>query len=1260
MGVSSERRGLAEILTRENSNAVATRTGGITISEHDGSGAGVSGIDNVDTRTAGQALHFALGLTSIICDENGPEGLGIVTPRLATAFRAKVEEESHYNIEESLTGEAIKEEALNEDENAETNKLSLAPPRIGPEVCSVDRDSVSGNLEFRRKCRDTLQLCIESHSNFSSFRASVCVLKGKWQYEVTLETAGIQQLGWATIVCPFTNEEGVGDAKDSYAYDGKRVRKWNVSSSQYGQPWASGDVIGCCIDLDSREISFYRNGIDLGIAFRNVRTAKSSLNSTDNDNMLAYFPALSLSHGERCDLNFGSRPFRYPVDDFKPLTLPPTVNTLRSARFLSGCLGRLACEVDTSQSSKGNFKLQKDDAYVASGLIMESLGPLLSNPYVSDQEIMPVLYNLHRTHGKSESSSFAIDIFIDFFYQCTEEAEFSSWVENIFSFLSHRCQTSFYDVSCFPETASYPHLALASTLIKIPSIATCLMLCDHFDILVEGLLTRKQPNNYDLGKLMPTVWWLGSQDSVCSEERMKSYCISISISLENIQAKQRDICYTLSSYPDIHGQCPLSNCFTNFVRRLLSKNRWAVRNVQPPGLSDNSVLVSTYFVILDMLKPFLLTTTEERRPTAFPSTMFLRNDNEYFDLGRLGGTYNHVRTEFPVENTDNDKNVILTSEMSVDITSNDSTTQSFSRNHSIAVDNPSTANLLLVDLLDMLVLLFHFGVAPNFKLANHQLQAQVHAINELDNTDRRIAQTDVYSSDQLRHLKEARAVFREDVIEAVRNCCWHRLGLFSPLKQDQMVIVCTYLARFLLRISEKHTNLFPYVPEAYIECVVDTFHALRRGDPPIAPSSPLLKVGLDDIVTFIVKHFSDDRIVHPDSRDQLLQSVSILLQSKQYVKAFEENEYARQHMSEALLRNFDSRFWIPISNIILRLCKGKGFGKSGKENVECASQIFQDLMCDTLKNEQAIREPFLNKLFNMLNWTITEFSVALKDIMDNLRRRQFTEIHQQQRKWTIMFELSINLERIIEFLANELPEIFCIGDSINMVRLCELLVFVLSQTCGPNNLLDMAKKSHFQSFDKINKESILEPIVGIIINLNFGFDKAMSNREKGEFVPWLPADTKNGPIESIAQRLAEMDSPEAITNVKKLADIQWTDPSNPDPAYDNLVHLTNFYEKLRQATQQVQKSKEEAGLNNDVDIPDAYLDPILMTIMKDPVVLPDSQQTIDRSTIQRHLLSSNTDPFTRAELTLTMVKPNTTLKFEIENWQAGRKRKAKE
>jgi hypothetical protein len=43
-------------------------------------------------------------------------------------------------------------------------------------------------------------------------------------YEVVVETQGIMQLGWTTLQCRFTNEEGVGDSPDSYAIDGKRSK----------------------------------------------------------------------------------------------------------------------------------------------------------------------------------------------------------------------------------------------------------------------------------------------------------------------------------------------------------------------------------------------------------------------------------------------------------------------------------------------------------------------------------------------------------------------------------------------------------------------------------------------------------------------------------------------------------------------------------------------------------------------------------------------------------------------------------------------------------------------------------------------------------------------------------------------------------------------------------------------------------------------------------------------------------------------------
>lgn len=65
------------------------------------------------------------------------------------------------------------------------------------------------------------------------------------------------------------------------------------------------------------------------------------------------------------------------------------------------------------------------------------------------------------------------------------------------------------------------------------------------------------------------------------------------------------------------------------------------------------------------------------------------------------------------------------------------------------------------------------------------------------------------------------------------------------------------------------------------------------------------------------------------------------------------------------------------------------------------------------------------------------------------------------------------------------------------------------------------------------------------------------------------------------------------------------------------------------------------------EIPEEYLDPLLSTIMTDPVRLP-SGQIADRSVIERHLLSSQqVDPFTREPLTVEMLVPCDALRREI-------------
>lgn len=62
------------------------------------------------------------------------------------------------------------------------------------------------------------------------------------------------------------------------------------------------------------------------------------------------------------------------------------------------------------------------------------------------------------------------------------------------------------------------------------------------------------------------------------------------------------------------------------------------------------------------------------------------------------------------------------------------------------------------------------------------------------------------------------------------------------------------------------------------------------------------------------------------------------------------------------------------------------------------------------------------------------------------------------------------------------------------------------------------------------------------------------------------------------------------------------------------------------------------------------LDPLMDTLMDDPVLLP-SGKIMDRSVIMRHLLNSNTDPFNRQPLSEDMLQDATDLKLRIQEWK---------
>lgn len=106
---------------------------------------------------------------------------------------------------------------------------------------------------------------------------------------------------------------------------------------------------------------------------------------------------------------------------------------------------------------------------------------------------------------------------------------------------------------------------------------------------------------------------------------------------------------------------------------------------------------------------------------------------------------------------------------------------------------------------------------------------------------------------------------------------------------------------------------------------------------------------------------------------------------------------------------------------------------------------------------------------------------------------------------------------------------------------------------------------------------------------------------------------------------------------------------------DELERWSKLCDAIAEAKRSEEAEEEDLG-----EVPDEFLDPLLATIMIDPVILPTSKVTIDRSTIRQMLLSDPLDPFNRAPLKVEDVIPNVELKAQIEAFRAEKRGKKAE
>ncbi|XP_012272749.1 ubiquitin conjugation factor E4 A isoform X2 [Orussus abietinus] len=292
--------------------------------------------------------------------------------------------------------------------------------------------------------------------------------------------------------------------------------------------------------------------------------------------------------------------------------------------------------------------------------------------------------------------------------------------------------------------------------------------------------------------------------------------------------------------------------------------------------------------------------------------------------------------------------------------------------------------------------------------------------------------------------------------------------------------------------------------------------------------------------------------------------------------------------------------------------------------------LFKELAEEAEANMEAVEPPlylrFINLLMNDAVFLLDEAlsnMAQLKQLLharesgewNNLQRNEQTS-HLQYIAMIARFNNILGRETIntLKVHTTEIKSIFCHPTMVD--RIASMLNYLLLQLVGPNNKNLKVKDQKEYDFNPAN---LVLNICEIYINLSYSDTFTLAVSQDGR--SYRPELFKLA--ENVLVR---------IGGVGILGD------------------LDQFAKKVEQAANQ--KREEDEILNG---APEEFLDPIMSTLMTDPVILPSTKITVDRQTIARHLLSDQTDPFNRSPLTMDMVKSNIDLRNKIQEWVTQKK-----
>ncbi|KAI9867295.1 MAG: hypothetical protein M1813_009573 [Trichoglossum hirsutum] len=506
----------------------------------------------------------------------------------------------------------------------------------------------------------------------------------------------------------------------------------------------------------------------------------------------------------------------------------------------------------------------------------------------------------------------------------------------------------------------------------------------------------------------------------------------------------------------------------------------------------------------------------------------------------------------------------------------------------------------------------------------------------------------------------------EEMRERVDNGLSYKFGiqgvLFDDLSQARSMQFMRYVIVWMLRIVGSHHAFPKRELRQVLASPSGRASMLIFGSLPLPEVQPevfrcLPEYYLEDIISnfkFIFKYLP--HVITSTQSDELVILCITFLRSSEYIK----NPYLKSGLvsllffgiwpqygrTKGILGDLLNSLPFATDNLLHSLMKfyieveNTGTHTQFFDKFNIRYEIFQVIKCiwtnpiyrEHLSQESKINVEFfvrfVNLLLNDVTFVLDESLNALVKIHDlqkeledpsidaSVRAEKEESLATQERTATSYMQLTNETVAMLKLFTEALADAFTMPEIVQ--RLADMLDYNVDSLVGPRcSNLKVEKKEKYS----FNPRGLLSEIIDVYLNL----------RDKTTFAEAVARDGRSYKPENFEKAAAlmrrhDLKSPEEIAAWNALG------------------------ERFKQAKMADDQAEEDLG-----EVPDEFLDPLMYTLMEDPVILPASKVSIDRSTIRSHLLSDPNDPFNRAPLKIEDVIPDLELKAKIQAFKAEKK-----